>query len=501
MMTAEKLAPAVSLSSLLTGLARVESDTQVSGVAIDSRQVKPGDLFLAYRGTSHNGVAFIDAAIKAGAVAVAADAEEKLNEQQYPVVIVRVTELRKQAGVIASRFFNEPSTSLNVLGVTGTNGKTTVSFLVAHALGQCQQETAFIGTLGYGRTDDIQDGSMTTPDPVKLQQLFATWCDDMENVVMEVSSHALDQGRVAGVSFDIAVFTNLSRDHLDYHETMEAYAEAKASLFATPSLQHAVINYDDPFGRELIERFGQHLDLVIYSTLTTMSTVPEGTRLVSATVTTSADLITEININSPWGTATIYSSLLGGFNVSNVLAAFSVLCLRGIPVEQAAKSISSFHGVPGRMECFTTSDKALLVVDYAHTPDALEKALESLRPYCQGNLYCVFGCGGDRDMGKRPQMGAVAERHADVVVLTNDNPRNEQPERIVSQILAGMHDKDKVAVRYDRSDAIINTYLQSAPGDIVLIAGKGHETTQTTGDDVLPFSDRELARRLSEESA
>ncbi|MEQ8937656.1 MAG: UDP-N-acetylmuramyl-tripeptide synthetase, partial [Gammaproteobacteria bacterium] len=208
-----------------------------------------------------------------------------------------------------------------------------------------------------------------------------------------------------------------------------------------------------------------------------------------------------IKISSPWGEAQVKTGLLGRFNVSNILAAFSVLCLRGIPVAQAANAISSFHGVPGRMECFQTSDKALLVVDYAHTPDALEKALQSLRPYCQGKLYCVFGCGGDRDTGKRPQMGAVAETNADVVVITNDNPRTEQPERIVSQILAGMQDKERVAVRYDRSDAIINTCLQAKAGDIVLIAGKGHETTQTIGTDVMPFSDRELARRLGEESS
>lgn len=501
MMAAEKLKPEVSLTTLFAGLADVESNVLVSGIAIDSRLVKPGDLFMAYRGSSSSGIDYIDAAIAAGAIAVAAEAAEQFDEATIPVPFIKVTNLRKQVGVIASRFFNEPSAELNVIGVTGTNGKTTVSFLVSHALGQCQQETAFIGTLGYGKTGEIRDGNMTTPDPIKLHSLFAEWRNELQNVVMEVSSHALDQGRVSGVQFDIGVFTNLSRDHLDYHETLEEYAAAKASLFSTESLKHAVINHDDSFGRELINRLQTELDLIVYTTDRSSLEDIDNNQVVAGEASTDSDLVTTIKISSPWGEAQVKTGLLGGFNVSNILAAFSVLCLRGIPVAQAANAISSFHGVPGRMECFQTSDKALLVVDYAHTPDALEKALQSLRPYCQGKLYCVFGCGGDRDTGKRPQMGAVAEANADVVVITNDNPRTEQPERIVSQILAGMQEKERVAVRYDRSDAIINTCLQAKAGDIVLIAGKGHETTQTIGADVMPFSDRELARRLGEESS
>lgn len=501
MMAEEKLKPEVTLTTLFAGLADINSNILVSGIAIDSRLVKPGDLFMAFRGSSTSGVDYIDDAIAAGAIAVAAETTEQFDEATIPVPVIRINNLRKRVGLIASRFFNEPSAALNVIGVTGTNGKTTVSFLVSHALGQCQQETAFIGTLGYGKTGEMRDGNMTTPDPIKLHGLFAEWRDELQNVVMEVSSHALDQGRVSGVEFDIGVFTNLSRDHLDYHETLEEYAAAKASLFSTASLKHAVINHDDSFGRELIDRMQTERDLIVFTTDPSSIEGTDKYQVVAGEASTDSDLVTTIKISSPWGEAQVKTGLLGDFNVSNILAALSVLCLRGVPVAQAASAISSFHGVPGRMECFQTSDKALLVVDYAHTPDALEKALRSLRPYCRGKLYCVFGCGGDRDTGKRPLMGAVAEANADVVVITNDNPRTEQPERIVSQILAGMQDKEKVAVRYDRSDAIINTCLQAKEGDIVLIAGKGHETTQTLGSNVMPFSDRELARRLGEESS
>ena len=497
MMTLEKPNFSKSLSELFEGIIAIESPFNVSGLAIDSREVKPGDLFMAYRGTYVNGIEYIDSAIKAGAVAIAIDSVEKIDEAKISVPVIKVPELRKQVGIISSRFYEEPSKAMCVIGVTGTNGKTTVSYLIAQALSMCGKHSALIGTLGYGRLKQIEAGHMTTPDPIKLHSLFANWCNEIDSVAMEVSSHALDQGRVAGVEFDIAVFTNLSRDHLDYHQSLESYGEAKSLLFKFPGLKHAVINADDDYGKKLIEELSGKIDLIAYTFKKEQSEF-KSIRTVSCDIEQVEGLTTRLNIESPWGQVSVHTSLLGRFNLENILAAFSTLCLTGINAEEAAKAISSFSGIPGRMEYFSAKDKPVLVVDYAHTPDALEKALKALRPYCKGKLHCVFGCGGDRDAGKREQMGTIAESLADCVVLTNDNPRSEAPEHIVEQILDGIKDKDKVTIRYDRSDAITNTFLNANKDDVVLIAGKGHETTQQIGKDLLPFSDRELARRLTE---
>ncbi|MEM7026814.1 MAG: UDP-N-acetylmuramoyl-L-alanyl-D-glutamate--2,6-diaminopimelate ligase [Pseudomonadota bacterium] len=500
MMTANTLQPSCSLKDLFADIAEISNDISVTGIAIDSRLVKTGDLFMAYTGTNQNGVDFIPNAIEAGAVAIAVEEDALIDEIENSIEVIRVNNLRQSVGVIASRFFGQPSETFNVIGVTGTNGKTTVAYMIMQALNAAKKESAFIGTLGYGTNSLIHQGSMTTPDPIQLHSLFSTWRNELHSAVMEVSSHALDQGRVNGTAFNIAVFTNLSRDHLDYHNTVEEYAAAKSLLFTMPDLKHAVINADDTYGKDLIALLNNNISIVAFSTDPEIKI--KNTKHVNVVdIKASSDRQKLITIESEWGRAQITTSLLGEFNISNILAVFSVLCLSGLTALQAADAISGFYGVPGRMECFSNNEKAMLVVDYAHTPDALEKALVSLRPYCEGKLYCVFGCGGDRDIGKRPEMGAIAESYADVVVLTNDNPRTEKPERIISQILAGMQNKERVAVRYDRSDAIINTYLETNFGDIVLIAGKGHETTQTIGDEIAPFSDRELARRLVEVNA
>ena len=501
MMTVEKLNYTKSLQELIGDLAVVDTSVEVSGIAIDSREVKPGDLFMAYRGSQVNGVEYIDAAIKAGAIAVIIDADEEVEIES--VEVIKVPDLRKQVGVIASRFYNEPSKEMRIVGVTGTNGKTTVSCLIAQALTICGKRSALIGTLGYGHFSQIEAGNMTTPDPIKLHSLFSSWRNEVDTVAMEVSSHALDQGRVAGVDFEIAVFTNLSRDHLDYHDTLDSYADAKSQLFRAPELKHAVINTDDEYGRKLIEDLSGKVDLVIYSIKGKQYELEKikNVHVVSCDVEQVDALKTKLNIESPWGQVSIITSLLGQFNLENILAAFATLCLVGISSEQAAKAISGFHGVPGRMEYFSAKDKPLLVVDYAHTPDALEKALKALRPYCKGKLYCIFGCGGDRDIGKREQMGVIAEALSDQIVLTNDNPRSEKPEKIIEHILGGVINKDSVTIKYDRSDAITNTFLNADKEDVVLIAGKGHETTQQIGSCFFPFSDRELARRLTEGDA
>ncbi len=502
MMTAEEENYSKSLIELLSGLANTDVSIDVTGVAIDSRKVTTGDLFMAYRGSDVNGVDYVDSAISAGASVIAVDEEESFNSDSISIPVVKVSDLRKQAGKIISRFFDEPSKHMNVIGVTGTNGKTTVSYMIAHALYMLEKQSAVIGTIGIGQFGKIESANMTTPDPVKLHSLFSNWQGEVDSVVIEVSSHALDQGRVAGTDFNTAVFTNISRDHLDYHGTLEEYADAKFQLFKSSDLSNAIINIDDDYGLQLIDLLPNELNVFAYSTKTKkFETSRKNVSHIFCEKISNDNLKTNITIQSPWGAVTISTTLLGMFNIENILAAFTALCATGLNAGQVADALSRFTGVPGRMEYFPSHpnnrQKPLLVIDYAHTPDALEKALVTLRPYCNGKLYCVFGCGGDRDTGKRSQMGAIAEAHSDQVVLTNDNPRTEAEEKIVEDILEGIKDKSKVLTKYDRSDAIINTFLNADNNDVILVAGKGHETTQEIGTTLSPFSDRELARRLT----
>ncbi len=499
MMTVENLNYSKSLGELFSDSALADTDLYVSGVAIDSRKVKSGDLFLAYKGTQANGIDYIKDAVQAGAIAIAVDEDEEINVKSISIKIIKVANLRKQAGFIISRFYDEPSKSIQLIGVTGTNGKTTVSYMIAYALYALGKQSAVIGTLGYGQFCQLEASTSTTPDPVKLHSLFSSWRGSVDFVAMEVSSHALDQGRVTGAEFDIAVFTNLTHDHLDYHKTIEDYAEAKFQLFESPELKHAIVNIDDSYGAQLIESLASNLNIIAYSARQNLSELNnKDVSIVYCKEIKTHQLNTTISIESSWGPAVIQTSLLGEFNVENILAAFATLCVSGFQVEQIAETLSGFTGIPGRMEYFSAEEKPLLVIDYAHTPDALEKALIALRSYCSGKLYCVFGCGGDRDVAKRSQMGSISERLSDQIVLTNDNPRSETPEQIVMNILEGIKDKSNVIIKYDRSDAITNTFLNANKNDVILIAGKGHETTQQIGSSLLPFSDRELARRLTE---
>jgi UDP-N-acetylmuramoyl-L-alanyl-D-glutamate--2,6-diaminopimelate ligase len=501
-MTVEELNYSKSLVDLLGDPTLTDVSLCITGVAIDSRKIKSGDLFLAYRGAQSNGIDYIEDAIHSGAVAIAIDEDEEINLMSISIPVIKIPNLRKQAGFIISRFYDEPSKELQLIGVTGTNGKTTVSYMIAYALYVLGRQSAVIGTLGYGQFQQLAASTTTTPDPVTLHSLFSSWRDEVAFVAMEVSSHALDQGRVAGTEFDIAVFTNLTRDHLDYHETIENYADAKFQLFESSGLKHAIVNVDDSYGAQLIESLPATLNIVAYSTKHNQPVLKnDDVSFVYCKKIENDGFITKISVESSWGKAVIQTSLLGTFNVDNILAAFATLCVSGFPGAQVAETLSGFAGIPGRMEYFSAEDKPLLVVDYAHTPDALEKALMALRPYCSGNLYCVFGCGGDRDVGKRSQMGAIAERLSDQIVITNDNPRTESPKLIFENILEGFKDKSNVTIKADRSDAITNTFLNANKEDVVLIAGKGHETTQQIGTDLFPFSDRELARRLTEQKS
>ena len=488
------------LQTLLEGMtdARIENDISIRGISSDSRDVREGDLFLACRGTNTRGSLFIRAAIEAGAAAVAVDDELLSDLDRRRTALIPVPGLRDKLGLIAGRFYGDPTKHLSLTGVTGTNGKTSVSWWLAkvHSL-LTQRQAGLIGTLGYGPYPRLQSGLNTTPGAVSLQRLFAGFVEaGMDTAFMEVSSHALDQGRVNGVDFDVAVFTNLSRDHLDYHRDLQEYFRAKEKLFAFRPLRAAVVNCDDPYGRKILRGLPAGIETIGYglSGNPRQSVCP----VVKATPAPGAELV--LDIASPWGNGRLRPGVTGKFNVGNILAAVSVLGLAGFPMDRILEKMENIGPVPGRMETFMRTDGLRIVVDYAHTPAALEQALASLRECCAGRLICVFGCGGERDGEKRPQMGEVAETLSDEVILTDDNPRSEPGDDIIEAILSGITGKGAVTVERNRSRAIELALEQAGPGDVVLIAGKGHETCQEIADTRYPFSDRQQVRRLLEES-
>jgi len=492
----------LTLSALLQDIIELkpEADRNISGMSLDSREIQAGDLFLACAGRNHNGASFIDAAINNGAVAVLWETQPDI--QAIPlayrpaatgkaVPVIAVPNLSRLAGVLADRFYGQPSRALFVCGVTGTNGKTSVTQFLAHTQ-SADAPAGIIGTLGHGLYQHLEMGQHTTPDAVTVHRWLAELREQgAASVAMEVSSHALHQGRVNGVLFDCAVFTNLSRDHLDYHGDMQSYAAAKAGLFSMPGLRYAVINSDDPTGRELLHRLPKTLRVLRYGLEAEYH--PD---VLGKCLSLSTDGV-EVEVETPQGKHRFHSRLLGRFNISNLMAVLAVLLLSGIPLQGALARLATVKPVAGRMETFGGGAKPLVIVDYAHTPDALEQVLKALREHCQGRLWCVFGCGGDRDEGKRPLMGAIAEALADVVIVTNDNPRSEDPERILAAIKQGMTHPESIHTQPDRRQAIALAIAQAKQGDVVLIAGKGHEAWQQIGDTRIPFSDiGEVAAQL-----
>ena len=485
----------IRLSQLLQGIAPLnsEDDRQIHGICSDSRRVNAGDLFLAFPGARTSGARYVRDAIAKGAAAVVADFGDSPADERFGLPVIPVQGLAQKAGVIAARFHGEPTNDIRLVGVTGTNGKTSVSHYIAAALGP--DRSGLIGTLGYGKPGALATGLLTTPDAVTLQQLLAGMRDQgLHTVAMEVSSHALRQGRVAGARFDIAVLTNLTRDHLDFHPDMRDYGAAKRLLFESPGLRHAVLNLDDDFGLELKAALSGRVPVTGYELVTRIGDADAGA--VSGAVVEEGIGRLAMEIRSPWGRGRIDCGLTGRFNASNLLAAFAVLCLLDVPFERALSQLGKSAPVPGRMECFAKAGAPHVIVDYAHTPDALAQALATLRGKCSGRVICVFGCGGDRDPGKRPEMGAAAEAAADHVWVTSDNPRSEDPQRIIRDILAGMQKRVPVSVEADRTSAITGAIRSAVPGDVVLVAGKGHETYQEIGGVRYPFSDRQLVRTL-----
>lgn len=512
MMAAQPLDQSPLLSRLLKGLARVSpgQDVRITGLALDSRQVRPGYLFMAVAGTQVHGVDFVADAIAAGAAAIAWEPSDAVTEdaqvlRSAMVPIVAVEQLGRQVSLIADRFYDQPSQQLFVVGVTGTDGKTSCTHFIAQALHTPEDPCGLIGTLGYGLYGVLRAGLHTTPDALTLQQEMAALRDGgARAVAMEVSSHGLDQGRASGIAIDVAVLTNLSRDHLDYHGSEVAYAQAKRRLFTQPGLDTVVLNLDDAFGQSLLAELPATQAVIGYTqdSETVARLVRPNSRWIAARRVRTSTQGMDIDIHSSWGDGALRTALLGRFNASNLLAALAVLLVRGVGFDDALSRLARVQTVPGRMEAFGGGEhQPLVVVDYAHTPRALEQVLNALREHCSGHLWCVFGAGGERDTGKRPLMGGIAERLADHVVLTDDNPRHEDATQIVMDILTGMADPDAVYVERNRGQAIAQALASSGPGDIVLVAGKGHEDYQQIGDRRYPYSDREQVRALLGEDA
>ncbi len=483
-MNAEHLFAPWAASPALSGLT-------VTGMTLDSRHARRGDVFFALAGTQQHGITFLDQALAAGVTVVAWEVAEGIDPTQIAVrcqasgaVSLPVADLRTQVSAIAARFYGEPAQAMRMIGVTGTDGKTSVAHYVVQLLEALEGDAAVLGTVGWGRPAALSESTHTTADAVTLQQSLAVLRDDgVRSVVMEVSSHALAQHRVDAVPFDTAILTYVGRDHLDYHGTLAAYHAAKRRLFAWPSLRRQVLNLDDAIGADLATQARDHLQVVGYGEQAAAD-------LQISSVQTRADGL-DITLRCQAQTHAVHLPLFGRFNAMNATAALGAV-LDEQPVETALQALSRLQPVPGRMERFVTVAGPLAVVDYAHTPGALEAVLLALREHTRGKLWCVFGCGGERDPGKRPVMGAVASRHADVAVLTSDNPRAENPEDILARIKAGCANAGDCRVIEDRAEAIEHALSSAAAGDVVLIAGKGHEQEQIIAGIAHPFSDREV---------
>lgn len=465
-------------------------DVEIRGLALDSRRVEPGDLFFAFPGTQLDGRDFMADAAAAGAAAI-------LMEPGYSgavpdsVPVVELECLRDQVGTLASTFYGHPSRAMKVVGVTGTNGKSTCVWQIACALNMLGVRAGLSGTLGRGFPESPRASVLTTLDAVSLQATLAELrAAGATAAVIEVSSHGLQQGRANGIRFHTALFTNLSHDHLDYHHDMNAYRAAKRRLFFMPGLEFAVLNADDDFGRVLIEELRGRLRVISYGVESTEADL----RLSDIRNFRDGS---SARIESSFGSGEFRSRLLGHFNLENLLAVTGALVSLGLKLESVLEVLPRLDPVVGRMQVFGGEGTPRVVVDYAHTPDALEKAIQALRAHTDGRLFCVFGCGGDRDTAKRPVMGGAAESLADVVILTDDNPRTEPGDQIVEDILRGMCHPERVIVERERRRAIERALSEASADDVVLVAGKGHETYQIIGEARIAYSDIDTVAELT----
>ena len=497
---------AVNLDLLLKDLVSDEvlqdcSGVSVNNIVLDHRKAVPGDLFIAYQGLSSHGLLHAQGAVDKGVSVILWDGEcenrdEILNSVSSSALCIHCDNLKHVSGVIASRYHNRPSKDLNVIGVTGTDGKTSIAHFIAQSLDSHNVHCGVMGTLGNGFIHDLHPTGLTTADALKVQESLAEIkFAGAEHVVMEVSSHGLDQGRINGVEVNTAILSNFSQDHLDYHATLEEYAQAKKKLFSMPGLKTAIINIDEQFGRELAKECKSRLCVWGYSM---QSDIQHSCDCADYIVVTENIEATKtgyrLTVKTPKGSGSFDINLLGYFNVSNILASLAALLVSEVSFDDAIRKLATVHPVSGRMEIIAVPDKPIVIVDYAHTPQGLVAACRAVREHFSGDMWCVFGCGGDRDKLKRPMMAKVAEEYANHIIVTSDNPRFEKAERIIDEIMAGFSQLENVEVIADRR-AAINKAIQSAkPGDVVLLAGKGHEASQIVDDVHIAFDDRRVAR-------
>jgi len=480
-------------------LTLLKTQANIRHITADSRKVQLGSLFVAYKGDATDGRVYIPQAIANGASAVMWEQEGFAWNVDWQVPNQSVAGLKKEVGVVASEFYGKPSEQLWMVGVTGTNGKTTCSHWLAQAFTALGRQTAVVGTLGNGLLRNLSKTSNTTPDAIVLHSLLADYLAQKAQVLaMEVSSHGLDQGRVNGVAFDVAVFTNLTRDHLDYHGDMQAYGNAKKKLFTWDGLKTAVINRDDTFGAKLAAELSAQGKFIMTYGLN-KDFVGNNDIAVSGMQLTDAGM--HLDVVTPRGAAAISANVIGQFNAYNLLAVLATLLASDVALVDAVKALSTIKPVTGRMQQCGGGNQPLIVVDYAHTPDALEQVLKSLSAQLKNNaeLICVFGCGGDRDQGKRPLMGKIASSLANRVIVTSDNPRSELPASIIQAVMAGAG-KQAISVE-NRADAIKQAIKTAKKDDVVVIAGKGHEDYQEVAGVKYPFSDMQVAQEALQEMA
>lgn len=486
-----------NLRDLLAQLGVSAPDKVLREMTLDSRKVEAGDLFLAVQGHQTDGRQYISQAIAQGVAAIIAEAqgvaEAGTIRYMHGVPVTYINNLNNQLSLLAGEFYQHPAAKLQLIGVTGTNGKTTTTQLIAQWAKGLGEASAVMGTVGNGMLGQIVPSENTTGSAVDVQAELQLLVDKQATLVaMEVSSHGLVQGRVVALPFTATVFTNLSRDHFDYHGDMQSYAATKWLLFSTHKSDKQIINVDDDTGLQWLERLPQACAVSIDNRI---PTAWQGAWLGVEQIDYH-DRGATIHFNSTWGKGILQSPLMGAFNVNNVMLAMATLLMMGYPLDALIKSSTALQPVCGRMEVFSSPGRPIVVVDYAHTPDALEKALIAIRLHCHGKLWCVFGCGGDRDKGKRALMGSVAEQYANFVVLTDDNPRSEEPKAIINDILSGFLDPGRAIPIVGRVEAVTSAIMQANADDVILIAGKGHEDYQIIGDRRLDYSDRLTVARL-----